>query len=332
MRRKGLLWVFIALMLLAACGAADSAEPDEAPEPDAAEERDETGGQEGEPDAEAADTKYPLTVTDDSGTEVTIAEEPRTIISVLPSVTEIVFALGLDEEVIAVTENDDYPEEVHDKEKVGGMELNMEKIVSLEPDLVIAGLLNGKAVEKMRDLGLTVLVAEGEDLAGTYASIELIGEVTNRAAEAEAIVSAMKDDVAYVQDNVADIPEDEQVNVWIEVSPDLFTPGAGTSMDELITLAGGRNVAADELDGWGQLSEENVVALNPDVIIGTYGEDEVQKAVADRTSWSELGAVENDRVYGIEASILERTGPRLTEGLLRLAELFYPDAFLEQAS
>lgn len=335
MRLKWLSCLLVIMLVLSACGAtgtgdgsnhqAESGSVDDASASDAKESHDAEG------DSDQAETEYPLTVTDDSGTEVTLEQEPQKIISVLPSTTEIAFALGLDEHIIAVTENDDYPEQVKDKDKVGDMELNMEKIVSLEPDLVLAGLLNGESVQKMRDLGLTVVVSEGEGLDATYDSIRMIGQVTNRAAEAEKIINGMQEDVREVEELTAAIPQDERLNVWLEVDPELFTAGSGTAMDELITLAGGHNVAAEELEGWGQLSAEKVVALDPDVIVGTYGNDQVQQTVADRKAWSELSAVKNDRVIAIDGDILSRPGPRLTEGLKQLAAAFYPEIF-EEAS
>lgn len=302
-------------LLLTACGGA-------AGEDKSVADQEEKAGVPQETVQEAA--PYPITLTDDSGKQVTIEREPKKIVSILPSVTEIAFALGLEQQIVAVTENDDYPEAVKNKETVGGMELNFEKITALEPDLVLAGNLNGEAVQKLRDLGLTVLVVEGNDLEGTYASIELVGKATNREQAAKKIVSEMKADVRKVQQLVQGIPESDRVHVWLEVSPDMYTPGAGTLQDELITLAGGQNIAADGLEGWGQLSEEKVVERNPDVIVGTY--DAVEQTVVDRKGWADLEAVKNGRVYFVHPDLLSRPGPRLTEGLRQLVERFYPDA------
>lgn len=332
MRLKWLSWLFVVVLVLGACAPSSGGDADER-----ADRADETAASviDGEHRSDQVDdseqTDYPLTVTDDSGVEVTLSEEPQSIISILPSSTEIAFALGLDEQIIAVTDNDDYPEQVKDKDTVGGMELNIEKIVSLRPDLVLAGQLNGEAVQKLRDLGVTVLVAEGEDLASTYDSITLIGQVTNRVAEAEDIVRSMQKDVDEVKQQVGDLPREERTTVWLEVDPTMFTAGAGTMMDELIQLAGGNNIAAEELEGWGQLSEENIVALNPDVIIGTYGEESLQQAVADRRAWSELKAVQQGRIYAVDESAISRPGPRLTEALQHLAALFYPEMFEQEA-
>lgn len=332
MRFKWLSWMLIFVLLLGACGAPNTDDTGKQP---ANAEGAAGSGEAADQAAEKGDssqTNYPLTVKDDTGTEVTIEQEPQKIISVLPSDTEIAFALGLDKQIIAVTDNDDYPEQVNEKEKVGGMELNIEKIVSLEPDLVLAGLLNGEAVQKLRDLGITVLVSEGENLDDTYASIKLIGEVTNRTEQAEEIVRKMKTDVKQIEQLVADIPEGERVDVWLEVSPDLFTAGAGTMLDELVAIAGGNNVAAEELEGWGQLSEEKVVALDPDIIVGTYPEEQLKQAVEERQAWSEVEAVKNGNIYGIDGNLLNRPGPRLTEGLWKLTELFYPDVVTDKAS
>ena len=295
MRFKWLSWLLVVMLILGGCGASAEGDYSEETTSDATVDA----------SVDSEQTHYPLTVTDDSGVEITLTEEPQAIISILPSSTEIAFALGLDEQIIAVTDNDDYPEQVNDKDTVGGMELNIEKIVSLEPDLVLAGMLNGEAVQKLRDLGVTVLVAEGEDLASTYDSIALIGEVTNRVAEAEAIVHSMQAKVSEIQQQVEQLPQEERVNVWLEVDPTMFTAGSGTMMDELIQLAGGNNIAAAELEGWGQLSEEKVVALDPDIIIGTYGEEALQQTVADREAWSNLRAVEQERVYAIDESAIK---------------------------
>src|SRR5699024_9053287 len=117
---------------------------------------------------------------------------------------------------------------------------------------------------------------EGENLEGTYDSIELIGEVSNRSAEAEQIIGEMQEDVRQVEEWMTDLSQDERVGVWVEVDPELFTAGSHTMIDELITLAGGHNLAAEELEGWGQLSEEKIVEMNPDVIVGMYGEESLQ--------------------------------------------------------
>lgn len=319
MKLRWLSWLLAVVLLLGACGG---------PQPEnelVADQKEMEEGGEQEDQAVESETDYPLTVTDDSGEDVTLEQEPQKIISILPSLTEIAFALDLDDEIVAVTDNDNYPEQVHEKEKVGGLELNVEKIVSLEPDLVLAGLLNGEVVQKLRDLGLTVLVSEGESLEDTYASIELVGQATNRQAEAEQVVQEMREGVQRVEDALTDLPESERVNVWLEVDPDLFTPGSGTLMDELITLAGGQNIAAQELEGWGQLSEESVVSLNPDVIVGVYDEAQFEQAVADRKSWAETNAVRDGRVYAVDENILSRPGPRLKEGLQQLFKLFYPE-------
>lgn len=325
MRLKWVSWLLMIVLLLGACQAQGTEEVGQETAPEETDTPLET-----ETNGEGAN--YPLTVTDDSGEEVVLEQEPQKIVTVLPSATEIAFALGLEEEIIAVTENDDYPEQVQEKETVGGMELNIEKIVELDPDLVLAGLLNGEAVQKMRDLGLTVLVSEGQDLEGTFKSIELIGHATNRHAEAETIVNRMQEEIQQVQEQTADITQEERVDVWLEVDPELFTAGSGTMMDEIIALAGGNNIAAEELEGWGQLSAEKVVELNPDVIVGAYEEEQVRQAVSDRQAWAELSAVQDDRVYGMDPDLLSRPGPRLTEGLLLLAQYLYPEIFEESAA
>jgi len=260
-----------------------------------------------------------------------LEEPPQRLVSLAPSITENVFALKAGDRLVGVTDWDNYPEEVANIERIGGLEPNIEKILSLEPDLVLAhASVNDNAVQPLRDVGLSVLVLpEAQSFDGTYAVLRMLGQALGAQEQAEEVIQQMEAKKADIVAKVADIPETEKVRVWVEVSPDLYTAGSGTFIDDLIRLAGGINVAA-EVEGWAQLSEEQVIAAQPDVIITTYGyytEEPPAKMIASRKSWADIPAVRDGRIYDVDSDIISRPGPRLAEGLLQVAASLYPDRF-----
>jgi iron complex transport system substrate-binding protein len=283
-------------------------------------------GTEAEAPQKQAGEGFPVTLTDDTDTAVTIDREPETIVSLMPSMTETAYALGLGEKMTGVTTNDDYPEEVKELETVGDMNIDVEKVVSLEPDLVLASPVNGdETIAKLRDLGLTVLAYEPKHLDDVFSMIRDVGQATGSSDQAETVVSGMEAEKKQAQEVAAAIREEDRVRVWMEVSPELHTSGKGTFMDELIQLAGGENVAAEH-EGWDPVSSEKVVEWNPDVILHTHGDE---KAIQFRGGWKEINALKNDRVEALEGSLVSRPGPRITQGLLQIAEALYPDAYAD---
>lgn len=272
----------------------------------------------------AGNVKYPLQLKDQAGNVVTIDKQPKRIVSLVPSNTEIAFALGLGKEVVAVTTNDDYPEQVKKLPKVGDMVINVEKVVAQKPDLVLASSMNGKeTIDKLKQAGLTVLVLDANNIKQVYESIKLVGQATSHMQEADKLVAQMEHEKQEVVQKVGQIPDAQKKKVWLEISPDLYTAGNGTFLNELITMAGGKNIAADQ-QGWPQFSAEKVVQANPDVIISTYGST---KEILARPAFSGVTAVKNKQVFAIDPDILTRPGPRIVEGLKQLAMTLYPDRF-----
>ncbi|KQB92762.1 ABC transporter substrate-binding protein [Geobacillus sp. 47C-IIb] len=273
---------------------------------------------------------FPVTVKDGLGEEVTIKAEPQKIVSLIPSNTEIAYALGLGEKIVGVSDFDNYPDDVKTKTKVGSMEFNVEKIISLKPDLVLAhasSAHNAKdGLQQLKDAGITVLVINSAtSFNDVYASIKLIGQATGTADKAEQVIHDMKAKLAQMKEKAKQIPADKQVNVWVEVEPppQLYTAGKGTFMDEMLQVISARNVAGD-LEGWPMVTEEQAVAYKPDVIITTYsGAEQVLK----RTAWKDVPAVKNKRVYDVNTDLVSRPGPRLVEGVEELAKAIYPDVF-----
>jgi iron complex transport system substrate-binding protein len=275
--------------------------------------------------AEAAQTQYPLTVTDASGKEMTFAKEPERIVSLAPSETEVLFALGLGDKVVGVDDWSDYPEEAKSKTKIGGLEANSEVILEANPDLIVGGVsVNGATVDQLRELGLTVFAGESKTIDEVIAHIEQIGQITNRSAEAAEVIAQMKAERQSVLDAVKDLADEEKRSVYIEFSPG-WTVGKGEFMDELITLAGGVNIADQE--GWYEINEEKVIEQNPAVILFSKNVEGLEAAIKARSGWQQIDAIVNNRVAALDDNLISRPGPRVTQGLIEIAKAIYPERF-----
>lgn len=291
---------------------------------------------EADTEEEAAEEDFPVTLTDNVDREITLDEEPETLASLLPSTTEILFAIDAGDQLIGRSEYCNYPmEEVGDIDVIGAMEINAEMILTLEPDLLFVQDYHYHQYEdvlaEFEEAGIQYLVVEGaESFDATYESIELIGQAVGRSDEATAVTTKMKEDVDVLREQAEAISEDERKLVWTEVSPspDIFTAGTGTFFNEMLEIINADNAAADH-EGWVQLSEEEMVTLTPDVIITTYGYyvEDAYDEVAERDGWQDIPAVVNGEIYDIDNDTVSRPGPRLVEGVKELGELIYPDVF-----
>ncbi|WP_246942294.1 ABC transporter substrate-binding protein [Bacillus pinisoli] len=280
-------------------------------------------------------SSFPITVTDASDNEVTIEAQPEKIVSLIPSNTEIVYALGMGDTVVGVTEFDNFPEEVASVEKIGDMVINVEKVISLQPDLVLAHESSAQSsesgLEQLRNAGITVVVIPNADSFETvYDTIHLLGQVTGTTEKADELIEGMKTDLANIQAKATSITE--KATVWVEVSgaPEIYTTGKGTFMHEMLEVINATN-AAGEQEGWIMMTEEEIVALNPDVVVTTYGsyDPNVKANVLAREAWNEVPAIQNERVYDINSDLVTRPGPRLIEGVEELAKVVYPEVFTE---
>ncbi|TFE19726.1 ABC transporter substrate-binding protein [Cohnella luojiensis] len=278
---------------------------------------------------ESKQTTYPLTVKDTSGQDITFTKAPERIVSTSPSETEILFALGLGDQVVGVSDYDNFPKEVESKQKVGGVtEPNMEAIIAANADLVISGIsIKDTALEKMRSLGLNVLRTDPKKVEDVFNNILLIGQISNKQAEAEALVAKMREDVRKVTEATATVKPEDKKKVYIEFSPG-WTVGKGEFMDELIAMAGGINIASD-IEGWSAINEEKIIKDNPDVIIYTLNiTDESGKKLEDliqgRSGWDKIKAIADKNLVGLDGDTLSRPGPRITEALLQISNGIYP--------
>lgn len=278
--------------------------------------------------ADSLSTEYPLTVTDAFGVEFTFESAPERIVSLAPSETEGLFALGLDEQVVGVSDNDDYPEAVQDKPRMGGFQINVEAVIAAQPDLVLAGNLVGEDVVKsLGDLGIKVYRSNPKTVEQVMENIRTVGQITDRGQAAEEVIAGMEAELKKVTDAVQSVPDDQKKQVYIEFSTG-WTVGKGEFMDEMITLAGGVNVASD-ITGWSEINEENIIQKNPDVILYAQSVIDENRTLAEiiksRGGWEQITAVKEDRIVGLDDNLLSRPGPRVTQGLIQVAAAIYPD-------
>jgi iron complex transport system substrate-binding protein len=250
-------------------------------------------------------------------------------ISLAPSTTEILFALGLGKEIVGVSSFCNYPEEANSKVRIGDFSRpNIEMIIALKPDYIFCtGLEQATIVRELRELNLKVYVADPANFAELFSSIEEIGKITGKNNEAEALVRKMKDDIDIVSAKVKALSAERRVKVFVEIWHEpLMTAAKGSFVDELITLAGGINIAHNLIRPYCNFSPEKVISLNPDCIILAYMDKEMPlKLVQQRFGWNKIEAVKNGRVFNdINPDILLRPGPRITEGLKELYKKLYP--------
>ena len=283
----------------------------------------------------AQEAAFPVTIKDAIDQEVVIEEKPEKIVSLMPSNTEIVFALGLGDELVGVSDYDNYPKEAAEKEKVGGMEFNVEKIISLNPDVVLAHASSAhnstEGLQQIRDAGIDVVVVnDATSFEDVYKGMEMIGQATGAETEADKLVADMKEKLAAIKVKAAAISDSDQKSVYIEVSgePSIFTTGTNTFMQEMLDTINAKNIISEE--GWIQVDQEAVIAANPDAIITTYGaysETSPIDQISSRKGWEEIKAVKEKQIVDVDSDMVTRSGPRLVEGVEAVAEAVYPDVF-----
>ncbi len=278
---------------------------------------------------------FPIEVTDQLGRVVKLEKVPERIISLAPSNTEILFALGLGDRVVAVTEYCNYPPEAQGKPKIGGYTTtNIEKVVALSPDLILAAPLQKKRIiPALERKGLTIFTLDPKTLDEVLESITLVGEITGREEEASGLVAKMQKRIKAVTDKTDNLPEAQRPRVfYITWHDPLMTPGSETRHNELIVKAGGTNIARD-LTGYATISLEAVIEANPQVIIAGIGmgtgEDLPFQYVKTEPRLRNVDARINNRVYSIDVDLAGRPGPRITDALEKFAEFIHPELFKE---
>jgi iron complex transport system substrate-binding protein len=265
-------------------------------------------------------------VFDDLGRLVAINGTPQRIVSLAPSNTEILFALGLGDKVVGVTDYCDYPPEALNKTKVGGyINPDIEKIVALNPDLILAAYGTPMdVIITMVGLGLTVYGIKTTDLDDLLDDIRRVGEITDKEVEALTLTSEMETRIQAVTDQTQELEHRPRVFYMLWNDP-LWSAGSGTFIDELIEKAGGVNICQN-LTGYAQISLEDVLASNPEIIITSQLSYDW---AINATELATTNASQTGRIYTCDDNLVQRQGPRLIEGLEWFAHFIHPEIFGE---
>jgi len=280
----------------------------------------------------ATPTAAPIVLTDGLDRSVTLAAPAQKIISLAPSNTEILFAVGAGAQVIGRDEFTNYPDAAKAITSVGGSmgSYNFEQIVSLKPDLVLAAEINTPdQVKSLTDLGLTVYYLKNPtDIEGMYANLLTVGQLTGHSADSATLVDSLKQRVSAVQAKISKVTTKPKVFYELDGTDAAkpWTAGTGTFIDLLINLAGGENVGSAIQGSWGQLSQEALLVANPDIILlgdAAYGTTADQ--VAARAGWDAIQAVKAGRVLAFNDDTVSRPGPRLVDALEELAKVIHPE-------
>lgn len=281
--------------------------------------------------AESASVK----ITDMYGREVSLDAPATRIVALTAADCEILCALGCEDALVGRGEYCDYPESILDVPVVqSGAETNIEEILALNPQVVLMGDMaqSLEQVEQLEQNGVRVVISDANDIAGTYTAIRMTGALMGRDEAAEAIIA----DMQQTFDAIAAKAGDSEKTVYFEVSPlawGLWTAGANTFMDELATICGLTNAFAD-VDGWAAISEEQVLARDPDCIVTIamyFGEGETPvEEILGREGWQGMKAVQSGSVYNADSNAVSRPGPRLKDAAVELYE-FISGETLEEA-
>jgi iron complex transport system substrate-binding protein len=274
-----------------------------------------------------------IVMRDGLGREVRLEGPAQRIVSMAPSNTEILFAVGAGDQVVGRDDISDYPPEAGTIASIGSTygELNTEAILALEPDLVLAATITSpEQIQTLESLGLTLyLLPNPMTFEELFANIVTVGELTGRVDEAQALAEELASRVQAVTAAVEEVP---RVPVFYEVDgtdPSApWTTGSGTFQDLLIYMVGGENIA-DEIEGWGQISLEAIVTSDPAVIFFGSGAwiPTTAESLAARSGWGSIRAVQEGSVYDIDTNWIDRPGPRLVDALERMAQLVHPERF-----
>lgn len=280
------------------------------------------------------DTAAGINITDGLGRLVTLAAPAQRVISLAPSNTEILFAVGADAQVVGRDPYSDFPAEAANVTDIGDTfaELNTELIISLAPDLVLAAEITPpEQVAQLEQLGINVFwLANPTDLEGLYTNLNIVAQLTGHEQETAAVIDALRARVAAVQTALADVTD--QPTVFYEVDglsdPNApYTAGTGTFIDLIINTACGKNAAAG-VEGYKQLSIEELLVQNPDfILLGDAAFGATPEIVAARAGWDQLTAVQENQVVPFDDNLMSRPGPRLIDALEQLALLLHPEQF-----
>ncbi len=274
----------------------------------------------------------PRGVEDSRGVSVTLGQVPERIVSAAPAVTEILFAVGAAGQVVGVDDWSNYPPEAEQVPSIGGYyPLNIESILALRPDLIVAMGEQAEWTAQLEQVGVKVFLIDPRTLEEVRSTIISIGRITGHRREAERLADSIRERIAAVRRKVATIPESERLRVFYEVYSDpLMTVGPQTLIGQLLVTAGGLSISAGVTQDYPVISAEEVIDCDPQAIVfpdvhGTESEGAV--AIRSRPGWASVAAVREGRIWPVDPDIFSRPGPRVADAVEILARLLYPEVF-----
>ena len=271
---------------------------------------------------------FPATLVDFQNRSVTVPARPERVVSIGPSITAFLFALGAGPRVVGVDDFSDEPAEAASREHVGGIKVNFEKVVALKPDLVLSVKFSDGTIEKLQAAGLNVLVVDPQTVADVAKTATLLGKAVG--ADGEALGRSIQQRVDAVKAKAATATTKPRVYHEIDASDPtkIFTVGPGSYINDLIDIAGGTNVAARSASAYPQLSAEEILRSDPEIIVLAADAYSAKPSdVASRQGWSVIAAVKNGRIVTIEPNLINRPGPRVGEATEAYARLVHPELF-----
>ncbi len=271
-----------------------------------------------------------LKLVDEVGREVNFNFPPKRIISLAPNITEILYGLGLDEEIVGVTIHCNFPQKVKEKPKVGSyINIDFERVVSLKPELIIATAAGNTKdmVERLEKLGFPTYVIFPKKIQDIMKSVLNIGHIVNREREAHLIVQTMQNRLKKILELTRGLSR-PKVFLQIGEAP-LVTVGKGSFGDDLINLSGGENIAGNEKQMYPRLGIEEILKRAPEVIIVSTmnPQGDYQKVFLEWSRWKTIPAVKNKRIHLMDSDLIDRPSPRIIDGLKIMAKILHPAVF-----
>jgi iron complex transport system substrate-binding protein len=322
MKRKilSLIVVLVLIFTFVGCGNQEEVQEENQENQEELEENEEEQGE------EENESQYPVKITDGYGREIEIEKPAEKIISLAPSMTETIFALGAGDRLVGVTTYCNYPEEAKEIDQVGDFEgPNLESVIEKNPDVVVALAMGDDEKSKLEDAGITVFLQDPQNLGEVFDNIKKIGTILGLQEEAESLTSNMNAKKDSIVETVSNY---DSKKVFYEVwSEPLMTAGPGSILDEMINLSNGENIAYDAESLYPEYSLELLIERNPEVYLTADDGFKTVEDIKNREGYENITAIKENNIYMLHPDIVSRTGPRIIEGLEMIAQAIHPEAF-----
>lgn len=322
MKRKilSLIVVLVLIFTFVGCGNQEEVQEENQENQEELEENEEEQGE------EENESQYPVNITDGYGREIELEKPAEKIISLAPSMTETIFALGAGDRLVGVTTYCNYPEEAKEIDQVGDFEgPNLESVIEKNPDVVVALAMGDDEKSKLEDAGITVFLQDPQNLDEVFDNIKKIGTILGLQEEAESLTSNMNAKKDSIIETVSNY---DSKKVFYEVwSEPLMTAGPGSILDEMINLSNGENIAYDAESLYPEYSLELLIERNPEVYLTADDGFKTVEDIKNREGYENITAIKENNIYMLHPDIVSRTGPRIIEGLEMIAQAIHPEAF-----